>query len=878
MAASLAAVLGGFPVLAVAQEAPSASEPAGDLPPVEVIQQQPTPAPAAQKKAAPKKKTAVSPAPLPPSQVASEPPPATSNPIYGARNSGPAAQRAANGATSPINPTSIVPSNLENYTGSATIVGQDALQEDRPATNNEVFTRVPGVIVVNDDGNGHHGGLGIRGSAPRRARKLLVMEDGHANNLALWLDPSVHFTYPIERIESFEVIRGTTLVHGPNNNFGVINARNLSPFGINETVISSAIGWTRNRGGCYAERDEDTGEREYDEDVCKSGSTDESYRWHVHTRQMVDNVGVVMSYTGADIQGSWDSEQLRFHDFYGAIGWKGTDQDLTVSVSHTRQRDLYDESNLEGEESETEEEFLGLVEQDFFRTGHCKTCFAPGAVFNNYNGDIWRGQIVHNNYVDDNTTVTTRVYAQEHRRDRYQIATLGDDPSDPGADEGTPASFGEGEFEDAVFFGNGSMYGRLRTFRHLGAETRAEFANLPFVGGMSQTIQTGIRYEYQDMTNRNFLGAVGDALEDGDDTGLTIFERNLRANTASAFVQTDIKVASDLHVVPGVRFEWYRIKRDSFVTSEEEGEAEEAEEISEEAEDQCEALGIDEDECYVIEGIQRGAFQESTSSFEALPGISTSYTGLYRTTLFAGYHRGLSTGVLRNEDFPAPDEIGDNFQVGFRSKAFTGLDFQVVGFYQFLQDFQYGATFTTAEDKTYGRADEVEIRGVELYGRLDSKPLVGGPLNFFGEGNYSYSNGIFTKGVVEVEEDGATETVNLSGKHLPEVPFNLAALTVGVEDRAAVWPWNASVTWTYRGEFFTDEFNTAYGGNEEGEVGLVPSVWLLSARFNLAIGDTGASMYVAGTNLLDEFYITDREDGLKPGLGRTVWTGFQYKF
>ena len=65
---------------------------------------------------------------------------------------------------------------------------------------------------------------------------------------------------------------------------------------------------------------------------------------------------------------------------------------------------------------------------------------------------------------------------------------------------------------------------------------------------------------------------------------------------------------------------------------------------------------------------------------------------------------------------------------------------------------------------------------------------------------------------------------------------------------------------------------------EAGEGGGVPSVWLLSARFNLDLGDTGASVFVSGDNLLDELYITDREDGMKPGLGRTIWTGFTYKF
>jgi Fe(3+) dicitrate transport protein len=101
---------------------------------------------------------------------------------------------------------------------------------------------------------------------------------------------------------------------------------------------------------------------------------------------------------------------------------------------------------------------------------------------------------------------------------------------------------------------------------------------------------------------------------------------------------------------------------------------------------------------------------------------------------------------------------------------------------------------------------------------------------------------------------------------------------------------------SYRGAFFTDEGNTPFGFGgelecedegggefeceleEAGEDGEVPSIWLLSARFNLDIGDTGASLFVAGENLLDKVYISDREDGMKPGLGRTIWTGFKYKF
>ena len=720
---------------------------------------------------------------------------------------------------------------------------------------NEALTRVPGVIVINDDGNAMHGGIGLRGSPPRRTRKVLYMEDGHPLNLALWLDPSVHYATPLDRVESVEVLKGTVITHGPNNNFGVVNLRALSPFGPDELVISSAIGWTELRGGCF-------------DGDCKSGSTGESYRWHAHTRQSSGNVGVVMSYTGADVQGAWDTERLRFHDFHGAIGWKGVDQDLTVSVTYARQRDLYDESNFEAEDGDP-----GDAEAGFFGAGACKTCFAPGAVFNNYNGEVWRGQIVHNYYVDDNTTITSRVYAQDHRRDRYQIASLEDDPSDPD-DPGLPPSFGGAgtSDDDAVYFGEGTMFGRLRTFRHLGGEVRAEFANTPLSGSVTQDIQMGIRYEFQDMTNRNFLGLAGEILENGDEDGLTIFERNLRANTVSAFLQTDIKAAKNFHVVPGVRFEWYGVNRDSFVVAEEEGEAEEPENAAQEQE--CiDAIGTDD--CRIIEGIERDAFSEKYDSFKMLPGIAFAYNGFYRSTVFGGYHRGMSTGVLRNENFPAPDEIGDNFQVGFRSAAITGFAFEVTAFHQRLQDFQYGDSFGVGGDRSFGRADEVEINGVELFGRLSSRPFTGGPLNFFGEANYTYNRAIIRKGYTYDDLGNVDE--DFSGNQVPEVPFHVAALTLGVENHAG-WRWDASATYTYRGWFYTDASNTPYGGDGEGEDGQVPEVWLLSARFNLDIGNSGASVFVAGDNLTNEFYITDREDGLKPGMGRTVWTGFKYKF
>ncbi|MGE3228593.1 MAG: TonB-dependent receptor family protein [Hyphomicrobium sp.] len=847
---------------------------------MQVIQKK---APAA-KKAAPvaKKAPAVSPAPQPPPEVAEEAP-SEPNSVYGSPASGGAQARAHQSAQTPINPTQLIPTDLDGFSAAGTNVTAEVLAERQPRNINEALTRVPGVIVINDDADAHHGGIGVRGSPPRRSRKMLIMEDGHTVNLALWLDPSVHYWAPIDRLESVEVFRGTVITHGPNNNFGVINARNLSPFGPDETVISSAIGFTHNKRGTFrpieeVEVDGDDVDVEFGDPVSKKGSTDVSGRWHVHTRQSIGNVGVVASYTGADVQGAWDTERLRFNDFYGAIGWKGPSSDLVVSSVYARQKDDYDEQNfLGGFEVEADNEddaaaaAAGLAEQQFYGVGHCKTCFAPAAGLNTYTGEIWRGQIVHNAYLDDDTTITSRVYAQYHRRDRYQLFNA---LSDPSGIPGDPPEVEDGDDGlENIELGIDSMFGRLRTFRHVGAEVRGEWANQKLLG-FKQDFQAGIRYEYQDMTNKNVIGLEDEILKDGDKGALTFFDRSLDANTVSAFLQTNIYAARDFNIVPGIRFEWFEVGRRNRVVAAEEGEAE-----------------LDGDELE-IEGIDFSPdpATERFSSFNALPGISFAYTGFNRTTIFGGYHRGLTTTVLRNEDFPAPDEIGDNFNLGLRSSAIKGLDLEVVGFHQRFKDFQFGESFSAvATDREFGRAQEAEITGVELYGRLNSQPFTGGSFNFFAEGNYTYARGILTKALV-FDEDGDVEEDN-SGNRIPEAPQHVAALTLGVEQHAG-WRWDASVTWTYRGAFFTDAANTPFGQGfeieeedpgefeveEAGETGGVPEVWLLSARFNLDIGNTGASVFVAGENLLDEIYITDREDGMKPGIGRTVWTGFKYKF
>ena len=777
----LSVMTGAVGLMAAPATAQQAAQPAGGtLPQVEVIQKKA--APAAKKKAAPAQ--ASSPTPQPPSsepQYADETPQLENSP-YGAAASGGAAARASEGPISPVNGKQVLPDNLQNFAGSGSRVTTADIEEQRPATAHEALARVPGVVTVNDDGFARHSGIGVRGSAHRRSRKVLVMEDGVPINFSTYLDSSTHYLPPMERVESVEVFRGPIVNYGPLNNHGVINFRNLSPFGANETVIKAGIGTTEGS----------------DKDV-------NNFR-HVHTRQNLGNVGVVASYSGADAGGAWDVEELGYNDFYGAIGFKGSNQDLTISGGFFRQRDRYDEDNFGGSQAEffqwrRNKTGAAATDTDLFEIPCCYE-------WSNYNADYYRLQVAHNLYIDQNTTLSTRIYGNDHERARFYVD----------------------DYDDAANF---EMAGRDRRYRNYGADSRLELANLPLFGGMKHDLQVGLRYEEHFFSNRNRAGDNAERL-DFDNRGDVVRQQKLEAQAFAAFAQTAIHVTPALTVTPGVRFESYEVEFRNL--------------------DDPDANG-------------------SGTYDNVLPAIGFSWNTAPFSTVYGGYHRGLTPHIIRDaindlDVFAAPpEEIGDNFQIGFRTTAVRGLTLDFAYFHNRIDNYQYGEAYQEGGDRVFSTLDEVQINGFEIYSRVDSKPFTGGPWNVFGEATYTYADARIEKGV-DTPDEGIT-FVDVSGNRVPEAIRHFANLTLGVEHRAG---WDASVTWNYRGDYHTDGLNTPYA-----DEGLVPDVWLLSARTNYKLTDQ-LTLWAAGQNLTDEFYISDRNDGMKPGVGRTLWAGFTLKF
>jgi len=879
----------------------------GDIPAVEIIQVtpepepepepvqaevQPEPQPRPQPRPAPRSAPVVAdiPAPQPiPDYEPLEPEGASSTLItqpntqyYGPPGGRGAHERAVYGAQSPVNPLNgILPGDLQDFSEAGSRVTRQQINEFDPLSTNDIMQRVPGVAIVNDDGLGNQDGIGVRGSNPRRSRKVLVMEDGQSINMSLYIDPSVHYVPPPDRIEAVEVIKGS-IIYAPNNNFGAINFRNIQPFGPNETVVSGEGGAVSTDGGSLNGFANDDGS---------------AAKWHVHNRQTWGNWGTVVSYTGANVQGAWDTERLRYNDFYAALGWQGTKSDFVFSAAYMRQRDNYDEANLEKEgdddegegddddeeEEEEEADIFGddTVEEAFFnKVRHCKSCFNPGSRYNTYNADPFLLQGTYNYYFDQDTTSTSRIYYMHHRRDRYQNFE-GQNPMEAETD------FAPLFFDGDVLIPEGVMLGRLRTYQHIGGEQRFEFANRGFLGDLTQDIQTGVRFEHHTFANRNFFGRQGQILEDGDKNGLTVFDSEHEADAISAYLQTVIHVTPAIDIVPGIRFEHFNSKVRQTASSEEEGEGEELEECEFEVGDD-EIEFFDDQPCALF-GVDTDVKNFAYNKTYWLPGISFSW-GLfggqsvagangemprmaYNTTLYGGYNRGVTIPVQREGPFPPEDELGDNFQLGVRSTGIRGVTLDMAGFWKRIENYQIrGSATTTAGLNVYTNVDLVEIPGFEMYGRIDSRPFTGWNLNPFVEGTFTYAAGEIAEGI-----DPDTG-LSLVGNRIPFAPREVAYLTTGIESTAG---WNASVSFVYRGKFYTDEQNTF--ASENGEDGVVPSVWLVNARANYTVPqnimpNADMTFFVSGENLADELYITDREDGIKPGLGRSLMAGARVKW
>ncbi|WP_420467057.1 TonB-dependent receptor family protein [Panacagrimonas sp.] len=702
----------------------------------------------------------------------------------------------------PIRVESSLPDEVDDTPGAAHRLSAEDIETYRPYTLHDAFDFVPGVRHIDDDALGRRSGIGIRGAPSRRSRKTLLLEDGVPINASTYLDPSAHYTPPIERLESVDVLKGAGhILHGPLNNHGIVNFINKRPTATPETTIELGAG-----------------------DL----STFKRHAMHTRTDGAL---GTVFAYSGLDADGTFDLEETKYDDFFVGADWKLAEHHrLGFSATYFRERSDYDESNL------TPVEYFTDPRRKRGRFGQ---------EFNQIAVDYQKYALTHDFQISDALSMSTQLFATDLDRPRFTV-----DPDEVDFD-----ALPEFEFEDParIFVPgvSGVMISRDRHYNTYGIESRMQLDGIEAFGAQ-QTLQWGLRFERHFLDNRESFGDIGEILDEsnrGNFFGENELEEALlekfQSSAVSGFVQSAMRYGR-LTVTPGIRVEHYTQLKN-----------------------------------LVFEGETFFHEQQDDDNTLVLPSISFLYDVDDRSSVFGNVARGYTPAFARTAaEFPLDPETGVNSQIGMRAVPNDWLRWEGAVFYNMIRDTVIQEPYTIDDRNVVVNAEDSVSYGIDLGLRIGRRPVNG--LAPFAELAWNFTEAEFTDGEID-------------GNEVPEIADNVGSLSLGLDHSAG---WHLSVTVSHLGSFYTDLLNTKelvvadedkepieMGAGESIEIrepavlGEVSSHTIYSARASYRFGSKPMTMlWVQGRNLSDKLYVSDHENGMRPGAERSVMAGVTVRF
>jgi Fe(3+) dicitrate transport protein len=397
--------------------------------------------------------------------------------------------------------------------GSVAYLDNTELTRLQPVSGNEVFRRVPGINVVDEEGAGLRVNIGIRGLDPDRSRNVLMMEDGIPIALNPYGEPEMYYTPAIDRMSGVEILKGSgQILYGPQTVGGVVNYITATP------PVDQEIG-VRLQGG-------------YGGYLSALGSYGNTF----------NKVGVQLNYLHKRAD-AWGAADYALHDVTAKIRFPISEKS-TLGMKLA----LYDEVS--------NSTYVGITQPMFDQGGNDYTVLMP-----NDELDVNRYLLSfsHNYQLSKSIDLQSTLYgyttARNWRRQDYAYNTFTNGTPNPPPTDWTGVVWGDESVPGGAIYLRDRTGNRDRQFEVVGWEQKVNFTRS--FGSITNELTAGYRFLYERALEQRINGSNASARSGA------LINDEIRTGKAWAFYVVDkIIFSRKWEVTPGVRGELYNYKRE----------------------------------------------------------------------------------------------------------------------------------------------------------------------------------------------------------------------------------------------------------------------------------------------------------------------------
>ncbi len=398
---------------------------------------------------------------------------------------------------------------LTSVPGSATYVSPLQMKRIQPLSGNEVFRKIPGVHVVDEEGLGFRANIGIRGLNPDRSANVLVLEDGIPVQLNPYGEPELYYTPSIDRMQAIEVVKGSgQIMFGPRTIGGVINYITPDAPKQQRTNVKLSAG----SGGFVGAQ-------------IGYGNTFGRAGFQVN-----------YNYKRADMLGT---AAFDIHDLNAKVNFNLSEKSLLGIKLQ-----VYDETS--------NSTYIGLT-QPMYDAGQYYTVMAPDDQLK-----IRRYALsaIHKHFFNNNLKLTNAAYlytiSRDWRRQNFSSSRT--------ASNQTGVVWGDSTISNGAIFMQDATLHRNRSYEVGGLESKLTW-NYKLLGQTSQ-LDAGIRVHTERASEHEIAGSSPTAL-----SGTLVNDERRPGMAYSGFVQNKFQVLPNLSIHAGLRVEHYRFKREVLLVS-----------------------------------------------------------------------------------------------------------------------------------------------------------------------------------------------------------------------------------------------------------------------------------------------------------------------